>query len=143
MKDIDEAQLTQPIAGAKNPPAYILCHLAMVNDMGLAMLGRPNECPAGWAEVFGPGKQPQDVSFAYPPKAELLAIVQRGQKALCEAARGAAAEAMLQPHGLAMFAGSPIETKGDIVALLLTAHLSFHLGQLSVMRRQLGFAPVF
>ena len=28
-KDIDDARYTQPIAGAKNPPAFILCHLCV------------------------------------------------------------------------------------------------------------------
>jgi hypothetical protein len=143
VKDIDDSQMAQPVAGAKNPPAFTLCHLLVSNDAGLALLGRPGQCPAGWRQAFGPGADPAAVSIPYPSKAELLERLERSLAALCTAAAEATPETLQRPHGVPFLAGTPIETVGHVTALLLTAHLAFHSGQLSLARRQLGFAPLF
>ena len=143
MKDVDESHFTLPIAGAKNPPACVICHLAMANDSGLRLLGQPTICPPQWRSVFGPGGNPDSVPFAYPSKAELIELLERSHAAICQAAKSVAADSLQEPHGISFLADSPIQTKAEAVALLLTAHFSFHLGQLSLMRRQLGFPPVF
>jgi hypothetical protein len=83
------------------------------------------------------------VPFAYPSKAELLERLERSLSALCTAAAEASPETLKRPHGIPFLAGTPIETVGDVTTLLLTAHAAFHTGQLSLARRQLGFAPLF
>ena len=85
VKDIDESQMTRPIAGAKNPPAFTLCHLLVSNDAGLAMLGRPGQCPPEWRAAFGPGADPAAVAIPYPSKAELLERLESSLSALCAA----------------------------------------------------------
>jgi hypothetical protein len=143
VKDIDEAHFTVPVPGAKNPPAYILCHLAVANDGALRLLGQPPLCPPEWRGIFGPGGNPDAVPLTYPSKIELVELLERGHAAICQAAVSASTDEMRQPHGIPFLAASPIQTKAEAVALLLTGHFSFHSGQLSLMRRQLGFAPVF
>jgi DinB superfamily len=143
VRDIDDLSWTRAVSRAKNPPAYIVCHLAVVNDAGLSMLGQKGICPAEWAGQFGPGKSPENVTIAYPSQSEALVFVERGFEALREAAASAPAEVLSRPHGIGLFEKGPLENVGDVIALLLTAHVALHIGQLSVMRRQLGHPPLF
>jgi hypothetical protein len=142
VKDLDDAQFTRPISGAVNPPAYIVSHLAVTADFGLIKLGQAMLCPPQWHKSFGPGSKP-DPACVYPSKAELIAAIDRGYDALRTAAVAATPEVIVKPHGVPFFNGTPIESVGDVVALLLTSHLGLHVGQLSLMRRQFGFAPLF
>jgi hypothetical protein len=50
---------------------------------------------------------------------------------------------MAKPQSFPFFVNTPIKTVGDCVALLMTTHFSTHIGQLSLMRRQLGRPPLF
>ncbi|MCI0358463.1 MAG: DinB family protein [Planctomycetaceae bacterium] len=143
VKDIDDAHYTQPIGGAKNPPAFILCHLCVSTDFLLSRLGKPTYCPANWRENFGPTCSPEKVAIPYPPKAEVMAILERALLAACAASAEVTPEFAAKPHGIPFLAGSPVETNGDFITLLLASHPAFHAGQLSVMRRQLGFAHLF
>jgi hypothetical protein len=141
--DIDDARYTQPIAGAKNPPAFILCHLCVSTDFLLSRMGQSTHCPAGWRENFGPGCSPENVKISYPPKAEVLALLERTILAACAASAEVTPEFAAQPHGIPFLAGTAIETNGDFITLLLASHPAFHAGQLSLQRRQMGFAPLF
>ena len=143
VKDLDESQLTVPLENTANPPAWVLAHLAIVNDTGLRIFGEPSVCPRVWHVAFGMGKKPSELTIPYPSKTELMEKLTEGHGRLCAAAAKADPTAMNQPHAFAPFKGSPIETVGDIVAHLLTTHFASHVGQLSVMRRQLGFTPIF
>jgi hypothetical protein len=143
MADLDEGELATPVAGAVNPPAYVLAHLAISNDFALQLLGQPTVCPAAWHEAFGPGKIPSATGVALPKKQELLDTIKLGHERVCEAAKSASAEAMSQPQKFSFFANTPIKTVGDCVALLMTTHFSTHIGQLSLMRRILGRPPLF
>jgi hypothetical protein len=142
VKDLDDAQFTRPVAGAVNPPAYILSHLAVTADFGLLKLGRPKLCSDAWHKSFGPGSQP-DPAHVYPSKAELLQANERNYDELRSAAAAATPDVIARPHGVPFFSGTAIESVGDLVSLLLTSHLGIHIGQLSLMRRQHGFPPLF
>jgi hypothetical protein len=142
VKDFDDAQFTRPVAGAINPPAYIISHLISSADSGLVKLGRAPLCTDEWRKTFGPGCQP-DPNYKYLPKAELLQLFDRNYDEFRSAAATATPDVVAQPHGVPLFSGTPIESVGDIVVLLLTSHLGVHIGQMSMMRRQLGFAPIF
>lgn len=142
-KDFDDAQYAQPHGGAKNPPAFILCHLCVAADFLLSRMGKPGYCPANWRENFGPTAKPENVKIPYPPKAEVLAILEKSLLAACAASAEVTPEFAAQPHGIPFLAGTPIETNGDFITLLLASHPALHAGQLSVMRRQLGHAPLF
>lgn len=143
MADFDERELNKPVAGAINPPAYILGHLAISNDFTLQLLGQANVCPPEWHAAFGPGSTPDGMEIAYPSKQELLDAIQRGHARVCESVKTAMPEPMSQPQNFPFFAGTPIKTVGDCVALLMTTHFSLHIGQLSLMRRQCGRPPLF
>ena len=142
-KDLDDGQLMLPPSEGVNPPAWVLAHLAIVNDSALRILGVGPVCPREWHSAFGMGKKPSELTIMYPSKVELLEKIEEGHALVCETAKSADPAAMDKPHSFAPFKGSPIETMGDLMAHLLTTHFASHVGQLSLMRRQLGFAPVF
>ncbi len=135
--------LLESVPGAVNPPAYILGHLAISNDFTLSMLRQPTVCPKPWMVAFGPGSAPDKMKIDYPSRTALVEAIQTGYERIVAAAPHADPEAMSQPHSVPLFQGTPIQTVGDCVALLMTTHFSLHVGQLSLMRRQHGHAPLF
>ncbi len=141
--DISDANLTKAVPGAVNPPAYILGHLAICNDFTLKLLGQPPVCPPEWSEPFAPGNNPAKMKIEYPSKEELMGMIQKGHEHISAAVKKASPEAMSQPKTLASLAASTLTNVGDLVALLMTTHFALHVGQLSLMRRQLGNAPLF
>jgi hypothetical protein len=146
--DIDEGQLThQPAPGIK-PPLWVLGHLAICTDYAAGLLGMESVCPKTWHVCFGPGSQNVIPERVQPTKGELLAAIDRGHERVTAALKNVADDAALQaaleqPHGMAMFDDSPLVTRADLLAHVLTTHLGFHLGQLSTWRRQMGFDPLF
>lgn len=143
LKDVDEAQWTLPPAPGVNPPAWIVAHLAIVNDSALKIFGQQGVCPAEWQQAFGPKKSPAELTISYPSKTELLEKIEQSHQLLCQAVKSATPEAMSQPQPLAILKGSAIESMGDLVSHILATHFAAHIGQLSMMRRISGHAPIF
>ncbi len=143
LADWDEAYLTEPLPGAVNPPAYVLGHLAISNDFALQLLDQPRICPREWHVAFAPGSSPEKMRTAYPTLAELKDAIKLGYERVCAAVPHADPTAMAEPQSFPFFANTPIQTVGDCVAVLMTTHFSLHIGQLSLMRRQLGQPPLF
>jgi hypothetical protein len=142
VKDFGDEPFTRPPNGMINPPAYIVSHLIAAADLGLVKLGRAPLCTEDWRKAFGPGSKP-DPACQYLPKAELLQMFDRNYDELRTAVSAVTPQLASQPHGIALFSGSLIESTGDLIVLLLTSHLGIHIGQMSAMRRQLGFPPLF
>ena len=142
VKDFDDARFTQPVPGLVNPPAYIVSHLVSSADFGLTKLGRSPLCTDEWRKTFGPGSKPEP-GHKYLPKAELLQMFDRHYDEFRSAAAAATLQMVNQPHGVPFFSGTPLESVGDVVVLLLTSHLGIHIGQMSAMRRLVGFPPLF
>ena len=49
------AQLSVPITDGANPPAFILGHLAVINDYALKFLGEERVAPKEWHKRFRSG----------------------------------------------------------------------------------------
>jgi hypothetical protein len=143
LTDLSDEELGRALPGAVNPPIYVLGHLAISNDFTLGLLGQPTVCPQAWMEAFGPGSSPENMKIPYPTRQELMSAIRRGHECVCSAVPSADPQAMAQPQSFSFFENTPIKTVGDCVALLLTTHFSLHIGQLSLMRRQLGKPPLF
>lgn len=143
LADWDESVWTTPVAGAANPPAHVVGHLAMSLDLALNLLGRPSLCPTEWHTNFGPEADPTQVSIAYPTKGQYIEAMSRCVEAIDEAAQMPDLNAMEAPQSFKFFVNTPIKTVGDCVALLMTTHFSLHIGQLSLMRRINGKPPLF
>ncbi len=143
LQDLDDAQLSVPIASGGNPPAWILAHLIVANDYALRMLGEPRIAPAEWHKRFGRGVSPKDDQSPLPSKAELLQKLAEGRQHLVAAVVKADPARMSERQNIEIFKDTPVETIGDVMAHLMTTHLAGHLGQISAWRRVQGRAPLF
>jgi len=140
--DLDDSKLTiQPMAEV-NHPAWILGHLAVATDYALQTMGQRRVCSKEWHEKFGRGSKPLPERSIYPTKDELFSAIERGHELVTSALQNAPAERLSAPNPVD-FLKKPLPTVGDLLAHLMTTHVAFHLGQLSMWRRQMGFAPIF
>jgi hypothetical protein len=143
LHEVDETRFQHPLVESGNSPAWILSHLAVVNDYCLKNLGEQRILPAEWHKRFRPGATPKDDPSPLPSKAELLETLEAGRRRISEAVAKADPEKMEQPQNSDFFKDSPVKTIGDVVAHLLTTHFAFHLGQISAWRRLEGQPFVF
>ena len=141
--DIPEEQMAHQPAPGVNSPLWILGHLAVATDYCLDLLGQPKRCRADWRNDFGPGTDPALIPAPHPTKLELLQAIEQGHEAVTAAARVADPEAMDRPHAVPLFTRSPVQTVGELVALLMTAHVGVHLGELTYWRRLKGMTYLF
>lgn len=139
--DIEEEQMATPAPGGGNTPVWVLGHLAVVASFAAKQLGLPSTCPEDWRAKFGPGSKPPAPSDPRPTKAELLAALTEGHQRVTEGAKKAPVEELAKPHSVE-FMLTVLPTRGDLLAHLMTTHEAFHLGQLSLWRRQMGYPSV-
>ena len=138
LKDIDEIRFHHPLCEGGNSPAWILSHLAVVNDYCLKNFGEQRIAPAEWHKRFRPGALPKNDPAPLPSKAEVMEVLEKGRRRIFETAANVDPEKMDQPHTADIFKDSPVKTVGDVVAHLLTTHFAFHIGQISSWRRLEG-----
>lgn len=142
VSDIPEDRVNERPVGSGHPPLWVLGHLAICVEMGETLLGGTLKHPE-WAAVFGPGSSDDVEGPEQYSKDELIAAIVDGYPKLCAAAQQAPAAPLAEPHGLELLAGTAIQTRGQLLAHLLTTHLSFHVAQLSGWRRAAGHGPLF
>jgi len=140
--DIPADRLYEPAPGNGHPPVWVLGHLAICAELGQKYCGGTITHPE-WLKVFGPGSPDQIEDAGMYSKEEFTTTIIEGYSALAELARNADEATLAGPHGVPLLEGTPVQTAGDLVAHLLTSHLSFHLAQLSGWRRAAGHSPLF
>lgn len=141
LEDVPEDKwVHQPIPGG-NHTAWIVGHLASTDHYFLTTVGGAKpKLPAGWEELFGMGSVPTADQGRYPSPAELRDFL----GAIREDLTGwygqlDEAEALTPlPEDLKMFAPH-VGGLGSSIAW----HEGMHTGQLTVVRKSLGFAPKF
>lgn len=142
MADLPAETLFMPGQGHGHPPVWILGHLAIVGEMGQTFLGGSLTHPF-WVQAFGPGSN-DDVQPDDGLKREaLIAANLTAYETLRNMAGKATPEVTEKPHGIELFDGTPIQTVGHAITLMLTNHFGFHLAQLSSCRRDLGLPAIF
>jgi hypothetical protein len=137
VKDIPDARAAEMPGGVRNHPAWTLAHLCTGAAYILILLDEP--APADTTEMFakyGPGSTPVADRAAYRPmSADLTLLAELHERAVAAVrAKHAAYFTRQSPDELRSFA----PTIGDAVFYLLTAHESYHLGQLVVWKRAAG-----
>lgn len=132
--DLSDAQMTFRPHGQLNPPAWILGHLAIVNDYSLATMKQPKVCDETWHKLFGPDTPPVTEAMAGFTKATLLAKYDEGHAAVAKTILQTPAEILNAPHGIDFLSPWLINNQ-DLLTHLLTTHVCVHLGQLSAWRR--------
>ena len=130
----------QPIAGA-NHALWIMGHLASIDAALLQMCGGPADARLPTLQpIFFMQSQPLPEPASYPPIAEVRTWFEETREALLTWYRGQDEQQLL----LAL----PEPVKGiapDRLHLVprLAVHEATHAGQLTVIRKSLGLAPVF
>jgi hypothetical protein len=141
--DISEEELDHQPVGAGNPPRWILGHLAICCDYALRQLGQPPVCPREWHTAFGPGSKPGAAGVAKPTKQELLDTLAKGHQQVAEACAKVDLASLSAPHGIEFLSVTPLKTKADLLAHLMSSHEAGHLGQLTYWRRATGRKAFF
>ena len=135
----DEQMLHQPVPGA-NHALWIIGHSAWCDDQFLCSLaGTRPKSPAAWKDVFGNGSTPTAKRSDYPPIAEVKRALEKNRAALVRWIEGLDEAKLAAPLPDDWKSFAP--THGAFVAFL-AAHEGAHVGQLTVIRKSLGMAPL-
>ncbi|QDT09991.1 DinB family protein [Planctomycetes bacterium K23_9] len=140
--DIPAERLGEPAPGGGHPPVWVLGHLAICAELGLASFGDEMAHPE-WLEKFGPGSSDQIQNADEYSFDVFDQVILEGYPKLAKACAEASSDDMSVPHGIDFLEGGAIATRGDLMSHLLTSHFGFHLAQLSHWRRAAGNAPLF
>ena len=140
--DLPEECLYTRGAGHGHPPVWILGHLAIVGELGQTFLGG-NLTHPNWAPLFGPGSSDEVQPDDSLTRETLITSLNQAYETLQSMAAEAKPEEVSGPHGIEFFEGTPVQTVGHAISLLLTNHFAFHLAQLSSCRRDRGLGHLF
>jgi hypothetical protein len=126
----------EPVRGTKTA-GWIIGHLAITGDFARRLCGLPPIAPKEWRAMFAPGTLPSLESSSYPPMGALLTTFRAVYRDLAANAGSSSAEALSAPNPFEA-ARPAFPTGRDFVLYLLTGHLAYHLGQLSIWRSAAG-----
>jgi len=143
VEPMSEPELRTPIGEGQHTALWVLGHLTIALDFALRRLGETVDISDERMRACGPDSKPDAVPPAAWTKASLLAEIRERHDRVAAAIPKADPARLAQPHGLPWYDGTPIRTNADIVDYLLTAHASYHIGQVSVYRRARGYPPLF
>ena len=135
--DLTDEQMAQPL-GQGNCPSWIVGHLAIVNDFGVATLGGAPELLGDYLPMFGPGSPP---TGDHPPKSELVEMFKMSRSRFVAVVESATKEQLAAQRDSELLKES-FPLVSDMVGHLLTTHLSLHTGQLSAWRRYHGMDSI-
>ncbi|MBS1241632.1 MAG: hypothetical protein H6R40_1059 [Gemmatimonadetes bacterium] len=129
---VDDAQALRRVTPETNSMAFLVAHLADARHFLAGVLGTPLENPL--AEILEYGKS-QDEIGELPPLGELLAIWRRIGAHLDDTLPSIGAGRLDAESGLRFPIGDRT-TLGSVA--FLVQHDSYHLGQVSLLRRAFG-----
>jgi hypothetical protein len=129
----DQHLALEPMPGTKTA-GWLLGHLIFTGDFARKLCGLKPMAPKEWRPLFGPGTTPSREREVYPPMQALIDTFRAVYRDLVANAASATDEtlALQNPYETARPA---FPTSGDFAAYILTGHLGFHLGQLSIWRQ--------
>lgn len=134
---------THQLFPGANHALWFLGHLAIADDYCRATIApeRAHALPAEFQRLFGMGSQPVADPAAYPPVETVQAQTDAARGALLAAVAALSDEQLAAPPAGGQQGFLPASTAGAL--LFFAEHESFHLGQISLVRRALGHAPRF
>lgn len=131
--DLEDQHLAhEPTPGAKTA-GWLLGHLVVTGDFARRLCGLPPCAPKEWRPLFAPGTSPSHDTATYPPMRELIVTFREVYADLVANAPTASPEALAAPNPFDP-ARPAFPTAGSFAAYILTGHLGYHLGQLSMWR---------
>jgi hypothetical protein len=142
VKDIPADRMNERPAGDGHPPLWVLGHLAVCVDLGQSLLGGEFKHP-DWLKVFGPGSDDEISDPGNYSASDFIAYIHEGYPRLAVEFAAADSSLLAELHGIRLLSGTTIQTRGDLLAHLISTHFAFHLAQLSTWRRAAGQPPLF
>jgi hypothetical protein len=131
----DDRLAEQPVPGI-NHAAWQLGHLIISYDFAAACAGL-DMAYRRWLPKYGPGSTPAPDRAAYPPLAEFLDKLRTSHERALAALPNVTPEQLAVPNTIDLLLPH-LATRGLVLSHLLTSHLTYHLGQLSVWRKAMG-----
>jgi DinB family protein len=128
---VEDAQLWMRPSQHNNPILWLVGHLVRTRARLLSAIGEPFD--TGWGDAFARGSTVEDRA-RYPSRDEIAHMMVTVSPRLYGKLESLTEAELAQP------ASGPvpsIKTLGDL-ATFLTAHESYHVGQLSYIRKSLG-----
>lgn len=122
----------EPTPGVKTA-GWLVGHLVITGDFARKLCGLPPLAPREWRPLFSPGTSPGRDVGAYPPMEAMVAAFHAVYRDLITGAPAASAEILSLPNPYEPARGA-FPTAGSFVVYILTGHLGYHLGQLSIWR---------
>lgn len=127
---LDRAQLLAQPAGSENPLLWIACHMTQVRAQFARVFGTTVEFP--WPG-FKRG-EPRTDPAGWPEYADVARLYDEAHAAMMTGLEGVTPEWLAAPKGALPGIGD--ERYGTLA--LMALHESYHCGQISQLRRQLG-----
>ncbi len=141
VKDVPDERLAEQPAGVVNHAAWTLGHLVWGCHQDLVELGGVSDLPESWTTLFGTGSTPQAEREVYPDRETLVASLHGARAALVAALERAGPDGMERAVSVEMIRPY-LPTVGHLVTQIVVAHTAYHVGQLSIWRRAMGFGGV-
>ncbi len=135
--DLSGGQMTQQPTGVPNHPAWTIGHLAHSFDAVGQEVGLPTRLPNTWGDTYGTGSRPETVAQAYPPKQDLLELLDDGHRRIRDRLNTMDDDALCAPLPDEELR-TTLPTLGDALLHILIGHTAAHLGQLAVWRKAMG-----
>jgi hypothetical protein len=123
-----------------NHALWFVGHMATTDNFLLSMVAPEKAVlPEGFQTKFGVGSQPTNNPADYPPPADVIGVMQERRATLLQALEGFSEDDLSRktPAGAPEF----LPDFGSVFELAVW-HEGLHAGQLTVVRRALGFPPV-
>ncbi len=139
LDDIGEKDfLHQPVPKG-NHAMWICGHIVYVDDSILtAASGQESSLSDSWQNLFGLGSEPQSEPDMYCSREEMMENLASVRGDLISWFKGASEEKLLAPVEGGRF---PLSTNVLGLASFGACHEAMHAGQLTVIRKSLGFSP--
>ena len=128
----DRHRAYEPSPGTKTA-GWLVGHLVVTGDFARKLCGLSALAPKDWRPHFAPGSSPSHAADSYPPMGALIEAYQKVYTDLTSNAPAATAEALALPNPFEPARGA-FPTAGSFAVYLMTGHLGYHLGQLSLWR---------
>ena len=132
---------TYQLAPGTNHALWFAGHMAVSDNfwIGIVAPERANKMEQ-WETLFGTGSQPTSDPENYPPPAEVLDVMRERRRVLNELLAGRSDKALAKSTPAGSFEMCP--DYGSVWELAIW-HEALHAGQVTMVRRALGHAPLF